>query len=201
VENANQIHGFIESELVTTVLEPPDENLSSCFDELVRPHLDKLYRLSFRLTQSVTDAEDLLQDVLCKIYERRAELSSISDLGPWLSRVLYNQFIDSTRKQKRRRLRVVAENELPANSSVESYPDPHSDPQTAAVTQFDIDRVSQALQQLSVEHSTVIVMHDVEGYKLEEMQVITGVPIGTLKSRLSRARTRLKEILTSDGTF
>ena len=177
-------------------------NDSSCgFDELVRPHLDKLYRLSFRLTQSVSDAEDLLQDVLCKIYERRLELTSITDLGPWLSRVLYNQFIDTTRQRKRRRLRVVTENEISAESLVESYADPQAGPQAAAVTQFDIDRVSDALAQLSVEHATVVVMHDVEGYKLEEIQSITGVALGTLKSRLSRARVRLREMLNSNGTF
>lgn len=179
----------------------PENDSSVCFDELVRPHLDKLYRLSFRLTQSVSDAEDLLQEVLCKIYERRFELTSISDLGPWLSRVLYNQFIDMTRQQKRRRLRVVTENEMSVESLVESCADTQPGPQSAAVTQFDIDRVTAALAKLSVEHSTVIVMHDVEGYKLEEIQSITGVTIGTLKSRLSRARVRLREILQSDGTI
>lgn len=183
------------------MLEPPEDNLSNCFEELVRPHLNKLYRLSFRLTQSVDAAEDLLQDVLCKIYERRAELTSISDLGPWLSRVLYNQFIDSTRQHKRRRLRVVTEHEMSSAATIDSFADPRPNPESAAVTQFDIDRVSTALEQVSEDHRTVLLMHDVEGYKLEEIQRITGVPIGTLKSRLSRARTRLREILKRDGTF
>ena len=177
------------------------DNSPDAFDELVRPHLDTLYKLSFRLTRSVAEAEDLLQEVLCKVFVRRTELTSIGDLGPWLSRVLYNQFIDSTRKSKRRRLRVVSENELPNECSVDSFADPHGDPQSVAVAQFDIDRVTEALNALSVDHRTVIVMHDIEGYKLEEIQSITDTPVGTLKSRLNRARTRLREILRSDGTF
>ena len=183
------------------MLEPPQENDPDCFDELVRPHLQKLYRLSFRLTQSVSEAEDLLQDVLCKIFERRGELTSISDLGPWLSRVLYNQFVDSTRQQKRRRLRVISENEMVGDLGIDSYADHGANPESAAVTRFDIDRVSEALRRLSEDHQTVLVMHDVEGYKLKEIQLITGISVGTIKSRLSRARARLKEILNSDGTF
>ena len=183
------------------MLLPPQNNDADCFDELVRPHLDRLYRLSYRLTQSVAEAEDLLQDVLCKVYERRAELTSISDLGPWLSRVLYNRFIDATRQQKRRRLRVVSESELGGDACVDSLAGHSVSPESAAVTQFDIERVSKALHQLSEDHQTVLVMHDVEGYKLEEIQLITGIPVGTIKSRLSRARMRLKEILKSDGTF
>lgn len=179
---------------------PPSDSTADCFDDLVRPHLDRLYRLSFRLTQSVSEAEDLLQDVLCKVFVRQAELSSIGNLGPWLSRVLYNHFIDTTRQNKRRRLRVVAESEA-GDVSVESFADHGPDPQAAAVTQFDIEQVSAALARLSDEHRTVLVMHDVEGYKMEEIQLITGIAMGTIKSRLSRARARLRDLLRVDGTF
>jgi RNA polymerase sigma-70 factor (ECF subfamily) len=57
------------------------------------------------------------------------------------------------------------------------------------------------LAQLSLEHRAVVLMHDSEGYKLDEIHKITGIPVGTLKSRLHRARARLREILTADGTF
>ena len=77
------------------------------FEELVRPHLERLYRLAYRFTGQVADAEDLLQDVLIKLYERRDELTSIEDLGPWLSRVLYNRFVDKQRSYARSRLRLV----------------------------------------------------------------------------------------------
>jgi RNA polymerase sigma-70 factor (ECF subfamily) len=57
------------------------------------------------------------------------------------------------------------------------------------------------LSQLSDEHRIVVLLHDTEGYKLEEIQELIGVPVGTVKSRLHRARARLRDILTEDGTF
>ena len=81
---------------------------SFSFENLLRPHVDRLYRLAFRLTNNVTDAEDLVQEVLIKAYERHAELTSIAALGPWLGRVLYNRFVDDTRRYARRRLQTVS---------------------------------------------------------------------------------------------
>ena len=61
-------------------------------------------------------------------------------------------------------------------------------------------RLDSALQKLSDEHRLVVLLHDTEGYKLKEIEELTGTPVGTLKSRLHRARARLREILDSDGT-
>ena len=62
-------------------------------------------------------------------------------------------------------------------------------------------RLDAALQKLSEDHRIVVLLHDTEGYKLEEIQDLTGVPVGTIKSRLHRARARLRQILEEDGTF
>ena len=171
---------------------------SERFAALVRPHLDRLYRLAYRLTGNRGDAEDLLQDVLCKVYERRDELTSITELGPWLGRVLYNRFVDDTRKHARKRFSTVDPDSLAA---VDAGDADRTEPESAAATQFSITAVQAALAKLSIEHRTVLMMHDGEGYKLVEIQSITGVSLGTLKSRLHRARTRLRELLRADGTF
>jgi len=73
------------------------------FEALVRPELQRLYRLAYRLSGAANDAEDLVQNVLIKAYERRRELSSIDGLGAWLARVMYNAFVDDLRRHKRRR--------------------------------------------------------------------------------------------------
>ena len=65
----------------------------------------------------------------------------------------------------------------------------------------DINRLEAALNELSEEHRIVVLLHDSEGYKLKEIQEITGDPIGTLKSRLHRARARLRQMLSAGGTF
>ena len=64
-----------------------------------------------------------------------------------------------------------------------------------------VRRLDAALQQLSEEHRVVVLLHDTEGYKLEEIEGMTGIPVGTIKSRLHRARARLRQILQEDGTI
>ena len=176
---------------------------SSHFAEIVGPHLGRLYRLAFRLTASAADAEDLVQEVLIKAHERSSELTGIVELGPWLSRVLYNRFVDDVRRYRRARMRVVplASSDESGFVGVEALASEDPDPEAIADHEFDISRLNAALDQLSLEHRAVVLMHDAEGYKLQEIHVITGIPVGTLKSRLHRARARLREILAEDGTF
>jgi len=177
----------------------PDE--SGGFAALLRPHLERLYRLAFRLTGTRSDAEDLLQNVLLKLYERRDELSSISDLAPWLGRVLYNRFVDDARKNARRRLTAIDPDSLATSAVTGGCDCDNFEPESIAATEFAITQVQRALAALSIDHRTVLLMHDAEGYKLEQIQSITGIPVGTLKSRLHRARSRLRDLLEIDGTF
>jgi RNA polymerase sigma-70 factor (ECF subfamily) len=170
------------------------------FEALLRPHVDKLYRLAYRLTGEVADAEDLVQDVLIKVYGRRDELSSLESLAPWLGRVLYNRFVDHTRQFSRQRLRTVAMDHA-TDLSAASLRSDLAGPEAEAELAHDISRLRRALPKLSQEHRTVLLMHDSEGYKLTEIQAITGVPTGTLKSRLHRARARLRDLVDEDGTF
>src|SRR5512147_2434560 len=78
------------------------ETRQATFERLMRPHLRRLYRLAYRLTGRASDAEDLLQDVLIRLFERTDELSGITDLRPWTSRVLYNRFVDQRRRSRTR---------------------------------------------------------------------------------------------------
>ena len=169
------------------------------FEQLLRPHMERLYRLAFRLAGNKAEAEDLFQDVLIKMYVRLDDLAEIEDPGTWLSRVLYNHFVDNHRKYSRRRLVVVAESSIPGESVEALAGD--SNPQTDAERSDNIIRLEAALAQLSEEHRQVVLLHDTEGYKLSEIQELTGDPIGTVKSRLHRARARLRQILANDGTF
>jgi len=180
---------------------PSDPGQPDNFAALLKPHLDRLYRLAYRLTGAVADAEDLVQEVLCKAYERNDELTSIADLGPWLGRVLYNRFIDDTRKLARKRLSVIDPDQLgPGHIDCDGCPETRS-VEAKADAEVSIIRLKAALGALSIEHRTVVLMHDSEGYKLSEIQSITGLSLGTLKSRLHRARARLRELLGPEGTF
>ncbi len=176
---------------------PVADSALSAFDQAVRPHLERLYRLAFRLTGQRADAEDLLQDVLTSLFERHAELTSIKDLAPWLGRVLYNRFVDSARRLRKRRWgdpgreRVV----LLDDAMLDRLATDEPGPETRAAIQAEMSRLQSALDALGVEHRVVVLLHDAEGYSIEEIQAVTGVAAGTVKSRLHRARARLRELL------
>lgn len=175
------------------------KNQDTSFDRLLRPHLDRLYRFAYRLTDSAHEADDLFQDVLVKAYSRIDDLLDIDRPGSWLCRVMYNHFIDNRRQFARRRLISVESGNLP-EGDVENFPG-DLDPAADAERTDYIMRLDRALAMLSEEHRLAVLLHDTEGYKLTEIQEITGDPVGTIKSRLHRGRARLREILSEDATF
>ncbi len=167
------------------------------FSEMIKPHWEKMYRLAYRLTGSQPEAQDLFQDVLLKLYPRCDRLAKIENRGPWLARIIYNQFIDHKRRYARSRLVLVAHSEFSENPDLAQAE--QDSLEEIADQSINIRRLTKALSSLSAEHRLVINLHDVEGYKLSEVSEITGISLGTLKSRLHRARARMREIL-SDGT-
>lgn len=161
--------------------------------------MDRLYRFAWRLTGSKPEAEDLFQDLLLKVYGRLDRLAELDEPGSWLCRVMYNQFVDERRRFSRERLKTVEEGHLPGAGldDIAGDLDPVADQERLE----RIRRLERALARLSDEHRLVVLMHDTDGYKLEEIQEITGIPVGTVKSRLHRARARLREMLEKDGTL
>lgn len=165
----------------------------------MRPHLDRLYRLAWRLTGQKAEAEDLFQELLIKAYQKLDILVTINDPGPWLARVQYNLFIDERRRYGRRRLREVEEGEMAGDGLAGLAND--DDPSADQARYERLRALDRALAQLSDQHRLVVLLHDTEGYKITEIQELTGTAAGTIKSRLHRARARLREILEADGTF
>lgn len=165
----------------------------------MRPHFERLYRLAWRLTGQKAEAEDLFQELLIKAYGKLDDLVQIDEPGSWLSRVMYNLFIDERRRFARQRLQTVEEGEMSGDGLAGL---PGTDNPVADQERLEqLQKLDAALSKLSDEHRIVVLLHDTEGYKINEIQELTGVPVGTIKSRLHRARARLREILTEDGTF
>jgi len=172
---------------------------SLAFERLVRPHFDRLYRLAWRLTGAKAEADDLFQELLIKAYGKLDDLVELDEPGSWLCRVMYNLFIDEKRRFARRRMHTVEEGEL-TGDGLENMPG-SDNPEINNERLERIGRLDDALARLSDEHRVVVLLHDTEGYKLAEIEELTGVPIGTVKSRLHRARARLRQILVADGTI
>jgi RNA polymerase sigma factor (sigma-70 family) len=165
------------------------------FEDLVRPQVEYLYRLAWRFTGSVADAEDLVQDVLLKLFPRTQEMLAIQKLRPWLARVLYHQYVDSVRQRARSPvLQLVADADA-EEDPLDKVATTREGPEEHAERSGQRDLILAALRQLSPEQRAVVTMHDVEGYSLEELQAMLETPIGTLKSRLHRARQRLRALI------
>ena len=169
------------------------------FEKIVQPHFDRLYRLAWRLTGQKAEAEDLFQELLIKAFGKLDDLVNIDEPGSWLSRMMYNLFIDERRRFARQRLHTVSEGEM-AGDGIAGLPGAEN-PARDHERHERLVKLDAALSQLSDEHRTIVLLHDTEGYKLAEIQDLIGIPVGTVKSRLHRARARLREILSADGTF
>lgn len=163
------------------------------FARILEQHRDSLQRLARRLTGNADDAEDLFQDLVERVTPRMAEVVRLERPQPWLARVLYRLFVDRWRQQQ------VRPGTDP-DADVEVQPDHRDLPDDQFERALTAQRLEAALQRLSPHLRDVVVLHDVEGYTLNEIRVMVDTPIGTLKSRLHRGRARLRELLV-DGTF
>ena len=167
------------------------------FDALVKPHLQYLYKLAYRFTRQRDDAEDLVQDLLLKLFPRLDEMREIEKLSPWLGRILYRMYVDRYRSQQRSPLQLIDDEESFYHDKEDHQPQPGE--QLAAGESADM--LQQALNQLNDDQRVLVILHDVEGYTLQEISNLQDTSLGTLKSRLNRARSKLRDILQKQGTF
>ncbi len=167
------------------------------FEALLQPHLQQLYKLAYRFAGQRADAEDLVQDVVVKLYPRLQEMQKIEKLSPWLARVLYRHFVDRVRSKQRSPLYLVTDDETELDEHYDETPDPAGNTENALLQ----SRLQDALSQLNEDQRALMILHDVEGYTLNEIHTMHDVSIGTLKSRLNRARTRLRKLLNNMEPF
>ena len=174
---------------------------SGGFDQLVRPHMDYLFRLAYRFAGNQSDAEDLVQEVLIKVYEKRAAFAEIERQRAWLARVTYNTYVDGYRALNRsplsRGVGLADDDEETAGAVLTSA----ADTQNEATSGLNAEILQQALDRLDPDHRALVALHDIEGYTLGELERLLDCPLGTLKSRLHRARAQLRGHLKKFGTF
>jgi RNA polymerase sigma-70 factor (ECF subfamily) len=169
------------------------------FEAELLPIIDPLYNFAFRLTLDEDDANDLVQETYLKAYRFFEYFEQGTNAKAWLFRILKNSFINDFRKKSKQPAKVDY-------SEVESYYNTEgndgdaeiattSDMRSQSVQDLIGDEVASALNSLPVDFRTVIILCDLEGFTYEEMAKILDIPIGTVRSRLHRARNFLKEKL------
>jgi RNA polymerase sigma factor (sigma-70 family) len=170
--------------------EPPSdvEWQPPAWDDVVRTHGARVSRLAYRLTGNAHDAEDLTQDVFVRVFRSLSSYSPGTFEG-WLHRITTNLFLDSMRRRARIRFEALAD-DAPERlagrepSPAQAYDDTHWD-----------DDVQRALDALAPEFRAAVVLCDIEGLTYDEIADVLGIKLGTVRSRIHRGRSRLREAL------
>jgi RNA polymerase sigma-70 factor (ECF subfamily) len=169
---------------------------TAAFGALVRRYQDRLYNTVFRLVDNAEDAHDVVQEAFLNAYQSLDGFKGDSLFFTWLYRIAMNTAISLKRKQ-----RAVVSIDAHRNGETAIEPLDPSDlsrPGHALEQAEQERRIRKALSQLSSEHRAVLIMKDMEGQKYEAMAEVLQVPIGTIRSRLHRARVELRELLERD---
>jgi len=167
---------------------------TAAFGELIRRYQDRLFNTVFRLVNNAEDAQDIVQESFLSAYQSLESFKGDSQFFTWLYRIAVNTAMSMKRRRKET---VSIETGRDANQGIVEPHDPsESSRPSHALEQQELDvRIQQALQRMTPEHRAVLILKDMEGQKYEEMAEILQVPVGTIRSRLHRARIELKEFL------
>jgi len=170
----------------------------SAFEELVRLYQNKVYALCNHLSGNRDDAQDLAQEVFIRAYRGLGGFRNEADFGTWLHRITVNVWLNLKRKKNGQPLVSLDEpyrgsdgGEIEREVAAED-----GDPIQALEEKEFRGLVRVALDSLSEEHRAVLVLREIEGYSYEEVSRLLGCSLGTVKSRLSRAREAMKRRMT-----
>jgi len=165
----------------------PEWNLPT-WEDIVRTHSARVYRLAYRLTGNPHDAEDLTQEVFVRVFRSLSSYTPGTFEG-WLHRITTNLFLDSARRKQRIRFEGLADEMAHRLAGSEPTPaqafdDSHLD-----------DDVQAALKALPPEYRAAVVLCDIEGFSYEEIAATLGIKLGTVRSRIHRGRAQLRAAL------
>jgi RNA polymerase sigma-70 factor, ECF subfamily len=167
---------------------PAPEWTPPSWDDLVRQHSARVYRLAYRLTGNTHDAEDLTQEVFVRVFRSLPSYTPGTFEG-WLHRITTNLFLDTARRRQRIRFEGLGDQAVGLLRDDEPTP-----AQAFDARHLDTD-VQQALEALAPEYRAAVVLCDIEGLSYEEIATTLGVKLGTVRSRIHRGRAQLRTAL------
>ncbi len=158
------------------------------WEDVVQQHSSRVYRLAYRLTGNVHDAEDLTHDVFIRVFRSLGSYRPGTFEG-WLHRITTNLFLDRMRRKQRIRFDALSDEAAARLPSRLSGPERHFEE-----THFD-DDVQRALDALAPDFRAAVVLCDIEGLSYEEISEVLDIKLGTVRSRIHRGRAQLREAL------
>jgi len=185
---------------VTRSYTPPRYNRDeiAAFEALVGRYGQRVYTMAYRMAGNDADAKDLAQEAFLRVFRAWRSIDPSAHLDSWLSRIVTNLFIDMLRRRPRVRMESL-DAPVTARSGgeiVREIGDDRAGPEADVVDQQMEAEVQQALVALHPDLRAVVVLSDIEGYAYEEIAETLGIPVGTVKSRLHRARKTLQARLS-----
>ena len=173
-----------------------DRSEHESFEELALPLLDALYRYARWLTRNPTEAEDLVQEAYLKGLRGFHAFRSGSNIRAWMFRILHNTFLTS-----RSGLGAVPPLSIDEQPELLDQMIDCATPESRLLQRANSETLRQAIEQLPVEFREVLLLSDVEEMSYKEIAETLSIPIGTVTSRLMRARRKVRNALTSEGSW
>jgi RNA polymerase sigma-70 factor (ECF subfamily) len=187
-----------ELEIISAVLSGD----ANAFEELVLEYQTRVYNIAMKMTGNEDDAFDISQEAFLKAYRALGGFRGEASFGSWLYRLTANLSVDFMRREARHRPEkaVYLDDETEGERPVE-IPDLSSEPQTALERRETLEAIEAGLKRLPEEQRLILVMRDFNGLSYQEISEALNVEMGTVKSRIYRARARLASFLLSEGNF
>jgi RNA polymerase sigma-70 factor, ECF subfamily len=160
------------------------------FEQLVEKHYRQAYNIAYRISGSATDAEDLTQEALIRAYQSFERYQPELPFANWLYRIIANLHVDELRRRGRARIESID-----ACPALVDLPDHSSDPADRVLSQELEEHLQMALDALSPEFRTAVVLCDIEGLSYEEIAEIMRCSLGTVRSRVHRGRKQMRKLL------
>lgn len=186
--------GLVENDELRALIAEAQDGSVRAFELLISAHLPQVRRFARAFARSDADADDLAQDALVKVYKSLRSFRFQSTFKTWLYALVRNVFLDAVRSRSGRERSL--EDPLPEGHA--QVPSGAESADEGLARAEERRRMWYALRGLPPEFRTVVVLFDVEGHTYEEVAAIENVPMGTVKSRLSRGRALLKELLAGE---
>ncbi|MGI6706360.1 MAG: RNA polymerase sigma factor [Clostridia bacterium] len=169
------------------------------FEELISAYEHRIYNIAYRMMGNPEDAMDVVQEALLKIYRSLKKFKNQSSFSTWIYRIVMNTCLDELRKKKRGFLLFMNDAEGYGEDIVDSSGD--SLPEESYERKERLKSLQKAIQELIPDYKSVIILRDIQGFSYEEIAEILHCPLGTVKSRINRARTELRKKLSEFGNI
>lgn len=168
-----------------------DKDLYKEFEQEAIPHMNALYNFALRLTGNPEEADDLLQETYLKAFRFFDKFEKGTNCKAWLYRIMKNSFINDYRKETKEPVKVDYEDVQNFYESIKASEVTFNHYQPDAFSNLLDDDITGALSDLPEDFRTVIILSDIEGFSYEEIADFVDIPVGTVRSRLHRARKML----------